>query len=455
MFEMRFVKSKESNSGYVLFITIILLVVLSAYTVTILTSEHMRTKEAYRYLNKLQATVLSYSGLNCAQAYIAGYEDRGVAWETEQIMISCKNGGIIMISARNEAGWLKVVSKGFFIQDTTVYEGILGQAPPMIASNALSLIHSSDGIVVEDLAKLEGYVATSGGRVVTKNSGVFNGKLLPLKEIDYSGKIIDKAYLDFNRVFDSLKKENSIICTEQTDMENILRATEGNVSKPKFVKGYVSIKNLSIMDMKSPLYVNGELCIEQSTKITDLQLYVKGKVTITDNSDMERCTIVSSGNVTIKGNALFNGTVICAETLYVSETSKVLYPSLLYLSSFGGDKGCRRAIIIKDNAEVYGTIATGIFYDNGSIPRISTGFRSHIEGIIICPEALMPYGMFRGCIYAGKIIYNTDNRNVYVNRLKEVSIVHRDVSLMTIPLVLLKDGISRYLRITRLSGDAL
>lgn len=438
------------NDGYVLYISIILILTISIYASVVLKAEQFRFSEVNRRLHKLQATILSYSGLNCAQAYVSGYGNRSVAWETELSRIACKSGGTILLSAFHEAGWLRVLSKGCFSGDTAIYGGLLGQVPPDIASNAISIVKSSGGVEIADLATVEGNIAIAGGKVMTTNNGKFNGKIVPFKPVYFTDEITEKSISIFNHFPDSSKSNDSIIVSFQQDLEKILL---NSTEKPILIEGKAELKNVIILKNNPVLYVNGKIFIGQLSRITGMKCFVKGNLVITDNADLEQCVIVSSGNVKIEKNARFNGTIICAETLFVGGSSRVIYPSFLYLCSSGCKFDCRQVININDDAIVQGTIVTGAFRDNLPVPRIITGIHSKIEGILICPDALMPYGKFRGSIYTGRIIYKTEH-NVYVNRLKEVFITQNDMSRMTIPIIL-KNGIPRYLSIKKLSGESL
>jgi hypothetical protein len=132
-------KKSLSQSGYILYLSIVLLLILCAYGGVIITSQHLNIIESRRSLNALQASVMAWSGLYIAQAYAAGYEGRGALWETQDYVRSLPNGGGIALSAHYEAGWLQVKSKGAFLRDTAILEGILGQSPPSFSSNVLSL----------------------------------------------------------------------------------------------------------------------------------------------------------------------------------------------------------------------------------------------------------------------------------------------------------------------------
>jgi hypothetical protein len=444
-------KSKAPHkSGYVLFISLILILTISIYASIVLKTEQSRLNEANRRLHRLQAAILSYSGLNCAQAYTSGYDGRDVAWETEEHRFVCKNGGTIILSACHETGWLKVISKGCFIRDTTVYEGLLGQVPPGSAENAISIIHSTEEIAVADLAVVKGNVATCGGKVVTTSNGKFNGKTVRFKPVEFMDKIAEKSLSVFNHFPDSSKNADSVILVSSEDLNSMLI---NNAEKPILIEGHAALNNLTIFDTRATLYIHGELVIGELSRITGMKSIIKGNVEIAGDADIERCKIVASGNVKIEGNARFSGTVVCAETLLVGGNAKIAYPSLLYLCASGCGIDCPRVIIIKENAIVQGIVATGNFGDNLPVPRIITEFHSITEGLVFCPDALMPYGTFRGSIYTGRILYKTDN-NVYVNRLKQVSIIQNDLSMITIP-ILLKEGIPRYANIQNLSGETL
>jgi hypothetical protein len=72
----------------------------------------------------------------------------------------------------------------------------------------------------------------------------------------------------------------------------------------------------------------------------------------------------------------------------------------------------------------------------------------------MCPGAITLYGGINASIYAGKIVYRQE-RNVYENWLREVSISYRDVSRMTIPRLFPGDGQARYISVSSIKGRQL
>jgi hypothetical protein len=448
-------KPSKGRNGYVIYMVLVLMLVLSIYMGVMLLLRRQEMIQSQQHFMKLQATVMSYSGLNYAMAFAAGYEGGSRLWETPELKRVFGRGGAITISAHHEMGFLKVKSTGCFRTDTVVTEGVLGQSPPPICGNALSIGRSDNDIVIADYASVNGPIGTTGGKAITRNKGIFNGKISRLNDFDYSDDIMEREFAVFKRFPRSQQNSDSFLCMKPSKLDSTLRFSNGAVSTPRIlINGGLRFPSTAINDMKSAIYIEGTLTIGQASKIRNLISYVHGAVIIEDSARLEHCAIVASGNLSIGGNVVFQGIAASAETLSVGGKSKVTYPSFLYLSKTNCNLAADQILILKDEAEVHGTVATALFKDLGSLPRIICGMSCRMEGFVVCPGAMTLYGEVKGSVYTGKIVYNSE-RTVYENWVREAAVSWRNLSLMTLPLLFLKSGILRYERISVVSGSLL
>jgi hypothetical protein len=445
---------KSSEQGYVLYFALILLFVLASFVATILTSQRMNNTQSQRELNKLQATVLSYSGLELAKAYVSGYDGRDFLWETQDLKHDFLQGGSVTLSASHSAGWLSVHSIGSFIKDTSECEGVLGQVPPSFSSNAINIVHSDNDVVVNDRATLNGDIATSGGKVITRNNGTFSGKIKRIFPVVYNSDIAEQEFNVFDKQFGALSKDSTIQHVKPEEIGQMFRPTENKQVKSLFVEGDVSLKSVDLDFKDAVLYVKGDVTVSGASNIKSASVYVLGKTEIKDRACVQFCNIVSLGNLFITDSSIYRGNALCAESLVVRGGANVYYPSFLYLSS--GQKGSMgdRVVLIQDNACVKGIITTGNFNDNAMIPRIQILDRSNVSGLLFCMGGVTPFGRINGSIYLEKIIYRQE-RTVYENWLRQVTVSYLDISQMTTPMLFPKEYGYRFMQIKQVRGGVL
>jgi cytoskeletal protein CcmA (bactofilin family) len=386
-------------------------------------------------------------------ALTAGYGGGGASWETEELKRVFADNGTIKLSARHDAGWLKVKSTGCFRNDTVFIEGILGQSAPEASGNALTIGHSANDVVVGDMASLSGNVGTTGGRIITRNKGIFNGKIVRAKPPDFSDGIIEKEFSVFRDFPKSGHHGDDIVAVKPSDLDGMLRSSEAGEMR-LCVDGPIAFGSDYNGSVKLDLYVDGNLRFEKSCRISGLKGYVQGTVTIKDSAQLECCSIIASGSVRIGDKAVVRGTIASAETLAIGGAATIAYPSLLYLSRTRCNLTNNQILTVQDDADVHGVVATGNFNDNSFSPRIVSGLRSRIEGLVVSPGAMTPYGTIKGSVLTDRFAYKSE-RIVYENWLREVSISAEDLSLMTIPLLFPKEAVFRYVRITPIVGGLL
>jgi hypothetical protein len=447
-------ENSQSEKGYVLYLALILLFVLSAYAGIVLTSQYLNISSARHELTGLQASVLAQSGLSLAQAYSAGYQGHGPSWETQELKREMAKGGTIILSAHHDAGWLQVLSQGCYLRDTVVLQGALGQAPPSFSSNALSIGFSNNDVIVADRASLTGNVGTTGGKVITRSNGLFNGKTTTIKSISYSDSDLEKEVIGVTRFFNEPKSRGIIKTITPAGLDSMVRFSGKIAQENILVDGPVFMKSVNVDFNNAMVYVKGNLSIEKMSLLSNLKCNVLGNISIKDSTIIKSGSLVSLGNIKMEDNSTFSGNAVSAESLCVGGNAKVYYPSFLYLSGNGKTNNGNQVLIVQDNAIVKGTIAASDFHDNATIPRIMILGRAKVDGFVMCPGAVTLYGSINASVYTGKIVYRQE-RNVYENWLREVSISYRDVSRMTIPLLFPGDGQARYLSVSGVRGRQL
>lgn len=446
-------KAKSDKSGYVIFLVVILLFVLSTYTLTIIGMSCSRSLHVIRKFRKLKASVCAYSGLSLAQAFAAGYDGHDIHSEVDTLRKKIDDIGTIIISSKHDAGWLKVTSTGIHLKDTVCIEGILGQLPPRFTNNVLNVFDTKSNLVVADRARVYGNVGTNGKGVVTKGSGIFSGKITSLGNVKYDNMSIDNEFENAYNLFKERKAINfvpdSLLPIETERFKEAVSKKRGDI----FLEGNLIINEDFNLD-KRVLWINGNLFIKDKAEIRNIKAYVTGNTYISKNAFLELGSIFCFGDVRIVDRACIRLNIACAETLMVSGYANVEYPSVLYLSPFLQQKTGKSGLVllIEENAHVTGTILVGAFNKSSLQPRVYVSGRSCIEGFLFSPSPVTINGKISGNVSVNKMIYKKPGC-VYDGWLMEVTLIHRDLSEMIIPLVFPDNCYPWYLYVTKQVND--
>lgn len=439
----------QHDSGFITYIAIILLLVLSIYSIIIIQSRHLSLVPIKRDIKNLQSSVLAYSGLSLAQAFIAGYDGKGVQWEAEELSFELEGVGEFSVSSFHDAGWLKVESSGIHNKDTVTLSGILGHSLPEITKNALSILQSDHNVVVGERARIFGNIGTSGGGVVNRGNGVFHGMRKNIENFTYCDSTIENEFKEIDEYFLEHRSVNympdSLQPVEPDQFKSALRGSKKDI----YIEGNLIISDTIDCEGKT-VWLAGDAVINEHADINNINIRVLKNIYVTDNAGIHFGSIFCFGDVRITSNSYVRANIMCADTLCVEDNANVLYPSVLYLSPFIYKKYSRggQLLIIQDKAEVTGTVLTGNFGGRYSDPYLLITGRSRIEGLIFTPETLTLYGNITGSVIANRIIYRYE-RTVYDGWIKETLLKSRDLSEMVVPALFPAGGVPAYLIIKR------
>lgn len=435
------------EGGFVIYLVLIIVFIIGLYAEIIITSQYSSTIRSRHDLHKLQALICAYSGLNLAQAFAAGQDGHGPGWETQELKHTICDNGCFTITSFHDAGWLRVRSKGFYLKDTVVLNGVLGQTPPSIAENALNIQKSAADVVIADRARVMGDMATKGGKVIIKGSGFFKGSLKILKDFNYNEKPIeDELVLAYN-CFNERKSGKYVADSQYSMMARRLDFTHND--SVLFIDTSVSLLSDSIDCRGATFYIRGDLILGNTACLKNGRGFVLGNIVVKDDAHVDYSTLVSFGNATFSDRVFVRGNIVGTDSIVIKNNAYFAYPSFVYLSSNRSfNKVDNRTIIISDNAVVKGIVATGRFGGDSYNARVMLLGRSRIEGFLMCPDAITLYGSVSGSVFSDRIIYRLE-KSIYENWLKDVSITYSDISTMTVPLLFPQESVPRYLQIVQ------
>ncbi len=196
------------------------------------------------------------------------------------------------------------------------------------------------------------------------------------------------------------------------------------------------------------LWIDGDLIVRKNAEIKNIKAYVTGDSYLTDKARLKFGSIICFGNVKVMDKVNLRLNIACAESLIVSNKSKVEYPSVLYVSSFLCRKKVKSgsSLIIKDDAHITGTLLVDNFAKSSLQPKAIISGRTRIEGFLFSPSSISINGRITGNVSVNKLIYEKPGC-VYDGWLMEVTLQECDLSEMIIPLLFPENCKPRYLSI--------
>ncbi|MBN2037951.1 MAG: hypothetical protein JW768_14515 [Chitinispirillaceae bacterium] len=435
----------KGESGFVIYLVLVIVFVIGLYAEIIITSQYSSTVRSRRDIHKLQAYVNAYSGLNLAQAFAAGYDSRGPGWQTQELKRIVGENGLFVISSFHDAGWLRVKSRGIFLKDTIVLNGVLGQKAPSFTDNALNIQSSAADIVITDRAKVMGNIGTTGGKIQIKGSGFFSGSIKNLRNFNYDEKPIENELILAYNYFKERKSGRYIADSQYSTMERHLDFTHND--SVLFIDTSVTLLSDSVDCRGAFFYIRGDLMLGNAACLKNGRGFVLGNIIVKGDARVKHSTLVSFSNMTFCDRAYVRGNIVGADSIVIKDNAYFDYPSFIYLSSNRSfNPAGSGAIVLMGNAVVKGIVATSRFIRSPYNARFMLLGRSRIEGFLMCPSAVSLYGSISGSAFVDRIIYRQE-RSIYENWLKELSVTYNDISNMTVPLLFPKESVPQYLQI--------
>ena len=442
---LRVFHARKGEEGFVIYLVVVVIFVIGLYVELLIASQYISAIGIQRKLCDLQARVCAYSGLNLSMAYLDGLEGHDFTWQTDKVTRDLGKFGSVVVNAKDEGGWLRVTSTGFFGKDTCTLVGTLGQTPPSFTSNALNISQSTGNIVIADRANLLGNLGIKSGGVILKNNGVFTGVVKPLQIAVYNDTVIEEEVSQAANFFNQGNPAGFV--STSSDLKSSLQSMRAIGNTELYIPSDITIQSDSIDCKDATIRVRGNLTLAQSVRLKNAHVYVLGEIDIKDLAAVQKSTLISLGKVRINGQASVQGTVAGCDSMIVEENARFFYPSFIYLSSNNAiNRFSNGVIIIQDEAVIRGTIATARFGLDSYQPRVMLLSKAKVHGFIACPATATLYGNVAGSVYVGENVYRYQ-KNIYENWLKEAGIKSIDLSASTIPLLFPSEGHPQYLHI--------
>ncbi len=430
-----------SESGYVLYLALFLSTIIAIYLSIMITGNYLSIAPVRKRINRLRASVMAYSGLSIAQAFVAGHEGHNLHWEAQGYTKAIDSVGGVTLWAVHDAGWLRVRAEGVYHRDTAMATGLLGNEPPPFCEDALTLTGHGRAVVVADRARVYGNIATPQGGVVTKGSGTFAGAWVRALPRRYDCADFDRQFVHMLQVFSERRSPqywpDSLRTVMPEEFQSALAHTRGDIH----VQGSLVLTDTLDLAARN-LWIQGDLVVGERAQLRSLRANVTGDVVVGGMASLDEATVFACGDVRIKNDCRVQLNVLCAETLSVSDGAQVLYPSVLYLTAISPRPSCGgKVILIDGRARVAGTVMAGNL--RGGAASVVIAGRSKVQGVVYTPGCVTLYGNIQGAVCAANVLYRL-KRSVYEGWLMETSLKAADLSQVVVPLAF-PDAVPKYL----------
>lgn len=440
----------KKNDGYVLYLSVIILIVVLIYGSIILSSYQQNLGIPRRKLNRLQAKAAAYSGLQLGTTLVENKlsGDDSLTDSSNRFEIGNSSHCIVSIGAKNS--WVVVRSQGVSGRDTAVFEGVLGHKLPYTDTFALGVINSGNGLVIADRAVLTGNAAVKNGQIVVRGSGAFSGKKVELPVWQFDDRLYRRQISTICSTF-AVAMNNCLTIDSLTKFDT--HSIGRNRNEDWYLKGAMCLAGASTdtLDFRDKtIWLIGSVVVKGGIVLKNLNLNISGTITVSDSVVLNNVFLNCIGTVKIEKKSSAQVNIACTDTVLITDDARILYPSVIYAASVPSREASNNpdaCILVRSGATVTGTVLIPF---GGDKPMFFTAPRAQFEGFLFSNAPVTLHGEVRGVVYAKSTHYTSGNDS-YNCWLMDVDVRFRDIKGMVFPYVFFKQQAEPcYLTITEL-----
>lgn len=429
-------RSPRSDKGFVLYLGLVVLVVVCMYVLLTLTAARVSTVGAHARLRVLQGETLVRSGLEAVRAgIVAG--SIGVNGEApDTVRAAVQGAGTATAVARNRAGWVDVSVMAVQGRDTTWAHAVVGRSVPAFAVAAISVGGARRGVTVGPRARVNGDIANPAATVSVEPGGSHAGAAVALHGCSSEGDVptarmrtVDERLVGWSR--GGIAGGDSVAVA---DPDSLLGHAD-RAGRVLVLKEAFSARDGSVDWHGREIWCEGDLSLAGTVSWANVVLYCAGRVTLSGDATLEAATVYALRGIRIDGRASIRADVVSAESLIVTGSAHVWYPSVLHLSEYRPSKQAAVShVVITDGlAVIYGTIVAPGRDPLSVEPAIVLRGASHVNGVVYTDGAITLYGATTGAVYAERLVYREQGR-LFDGWLRETVVRGADLSLMAVPV---------------------
>ncbi len=450
----------STQPGTILVTVLAVLTMLATILLIASTIGIMRYRRHVRDRNVLVASNLAEAGLvrglsvfNATQSLPPPFVD------------TLANGGKFRYVVSAWGPYAMIRSEGNYADQTAVMTALIGSSPPPLTRAAITVTDISLPLVVTGTARIRGDVNVGCLGLTTGHIGgepvadpyyhvgevrIHHSITVPLLDTT----VLRRYRLDMlhrrsaatrrlagSQVLDSsssrLLQANSSYIIENAAQFNGLRFTS-----------YWAITSV---------FVNGQVDIRGSSKMAGLiEITSERSIRVRDQALLDGVILNSGDSIVFEGASRFSGIAISDEMIVVKDSSRIEYPSLLFVTGRETNGGLGSGISLNSmvSLETLCYLGGGISRDAIDASRVCQDSASHLLGMVISQGECDLRGSVSGSVVTVRFSYNQPPTR-YVNWLKDLHIDRTSLSYSPAIPMLRSDTLPQAYRIIRLKSSVL
>jgi hypothetical protein len=404
----------NNNSGYVIYIVLLILSISSILFFIILNQISASNKFALHTIHLLKARKLAESGVARAEYFLNGGDGHSMSWETDSLKEDINTYGTILIRNKNFGLFSKLVSVGKFLNESYTISGLVGRDIPKNLMPSLTITGHVGGLVLQDGSSVDGFIVLHHGEVYKNKYGS------PMVEYRKQLIIRESPSLPFDsllipKLFERMENERISLPDGKNRFNGNLNIDNSNDSAIKadiiIVNGNCSILSGEIKQKK--IIIAGNLNISGRAKIDESQIVAEKN--FIDGGITDGSLFYSSKQMRIFGGN-HNSQFFSLDSIKVRKEARFGTMNLIAgMRKASGDTLVKGAILFEEGSEICGTVIScfepGKVNSNCGIP-IVFGSNCRINGIVISDYDIdIKEAKIRGHIWARSIVTRNEKQS--------------------------------------------
>jgi hypothetical protein len=270
----------SNRPGYILYTVLIILSILGIFSSIVVVSLRTTENGVRAETKKYQARLLAESGIARAEYFLNGGDGHDIAWETDSLIESMEDAGILGIACRRFGAYAKIVCSGTHLNASCIMTGIFGRHPPDTLAPVITLTGSVRGLVVCAPMLLQGTVILRTDSVYRADAG--GGKLQ---------KARGPSIRTINRASDSLPFSPAPLDGIFSEMQWAFARTAVDSNA---IRGNLTVSGPNdTLIGKSRIAILGDCTLERVT-IDNRAITITGTLTLGDSVNCNFCTFIAN-----------------------------------------------------------------------------------------------------------------------------------------------------------------
>ncbi|MBD3242907.1 MAG: hypothetical protein GF331_20105 [Chitinivibrionales bacterium] len=437
----------DPQAGFVLYLALVVLGAISVLVTLAFTAQRLAETLPRRELRRLQARAAAVGGLELARVYVMRH---GVPNPHETVSLGRDLGSGVRTNARIEpvAGWCRVAATGIFREDTVELYGVLGGRPPAFARNVVTFESSGAAVTMGARAVVHGAIAAPANEVRSEFGGEHHGRLTNVRSCGLNDTVVEAELAYVDSAFSSWTAGYSVSDSFAVKSSGSARIPVLTSNRRVLIEGDLRLETDTVDLGARELWVTGGLSLAGAVHLHGGFVRVGKRMYVGESARVDNTTFHVLGTTSIDGYAEVRANILCADSLTIAGSARILYPSFLYLSPLYAQRhrAVGQVLTVDGRARVHGTLVTGAFSRGSLVSRLVIRGRAFVEGTAYSYTNTTMFGHLTGSLYTHRSLYRSAH-SVRDGCLKECRLSHFDLSGAVTPLIFAERVSAAYLGI--------